>query len=257
MNNSNISKDPRIQTIDIRKISGTDYPELDEALKSGKKMSISDVEDIISPTDDYAPGKKVTMPIEVKKNSDGTYSLQAGNHRLAQKLINGETTIEANVLGDRSGKSLDKIYQLSKNTAGEAKKLNPADFKTSDEWVKANGKTLYHGSDVKINTFDSKKGSQGVIWFTDNSEAIKRGESGAVSSKVINERIATGKKFAGWDEYEKLTLGQIEQMGFDGIKLPTTLSDGTKYNDYVLFGNKTLKTKSQLISEWNKAHGKK
>ncbi len=111
MNNSNMGLSPRIQEIDIRKIIGTDEIELEEALKSGKKMSVDKIEDIIAPTDDFKEGQEVVYPIEVIKNNDGTFNLQAGNHRLAQKLINGEFTIQANILGDRSGKSLRDIWE--------------------------------------------------------------------------------------------------------------------------------------------------
>ena len=44
---------------------------------------------------------KVSMPIEVIKNSDGTYSLQAGNHRVAQQLVNGEKNIVANIVNEK------------------------------------------------------------------------------------------------------------------------------------------------------------
>lgn len=101
---------------------------------------------------------------------------------------------------------------------------------------------VFHGTNDNFQVFNPKKGAQGVIWFTDNVGAIKNGTSGAVGTKNIMERYLTGKNFAGWDEYEKLALDQIEQRGFDGIKLP-----GEDGNNYVLFNNKGIKTKRDLL----------
>jgi len=113
MNESNIGQQGKLQEIPINKISGTDYPELDSALKSGKKLSIDEVTNIIKPTDDYKVGQQVKYPIEVRANNDGTYSLSAGNHRLAQKLINGESSVFAsvqNVPGASTKSQLTDIY---------------------------------------------------------------------------------------------------------------------------------------------------
>lgn len=156
--------------------------------------------------------------------------------------------------------SVSRFIQKGKNLITGAKPLQAdpllteARGKSLEEFVKAQGTPIYHGSNEKINVFSNKKGAQGVIWFTDNPKAITAGESGAQGTKFINERITTGKKFAGWDEYEKFGLGQIQDMGFDGIKLPTKMQDGTPYNDYILFDNKTIKTKSQLTDIWKRAN---
>lgn len=115
LNNSNVSKNPRFQEIDIRKIIGTDYPELDEALKSGRKMTVDEIEQIIQPTDEFIEGQSVVWPIEVSKNSDGTFQLYAGNHRLAQKIINGDFKILANVTNDKSGKTIKEIWEESQS----------------------------------------------------------------------------------------------------------------------------------------------
>lgn len=163
-----------------------------------------------------------------------------------------EKGLKKAITGESEVKGFSNIPKNLEPLAQEALK-----YKNADEFVKSHGTPIYHGSDKKINTFSNKKGSQGVIWFTDNPKPITSGESGAQGTKYINERITTGKKFAGWDEYEKYGLGQIESMGFDGIKLPTSMQDGTKYNDYILFDSKTLKTKSELTDLWNQAHSQK
>jgi hypothetical protein len=77
----------------------------------------------------------------------------------------------------------------------------------------------YHGSNVPIKNFNRKFGAQGVIWFTEDKGKIIKGESGALSSKYIMTVKLTIKKPAGWNEYDKLYLQQIEDLGHDSIKL--------------------------------------
>ncbi len=118
LNSSNLSLDPRLQPIDINKITGTDYAELNAALKSNRKLSLKEAEDMVPATRAYKEGQQIKYPIEVLKSPDGEYHLQAGNHRLVQALVNGDTQILANVKNDRNGKSLADIFN-------EAKKESP------------------------------------------------------------------------------------------------------------------------------------
>jgi hypothetical protein len=92
--------------------------------------------------------------------------------------------------------------------------------------------TAYHGSDVPIKKFDRKYSSQGVFWFSEDKDKILKGESGAVSSKYIMTVKLKVNKTAGWDEYEPLTLDQIEDQGYDSIKLD---------DDWIIFDNKNIK----------------
>ena len=232
------------------------YPESPKLLPVGNKNTIN--------------GATIRLP---ERTSDLTYERQAGKigyknvepvvvksantpqRRVESAPITKQTNISnntgiSNTIAPKSNLSNPSVDKVG-NLINEAKK-----YKSSEEFVKAQGTPVYHGSNDKIKVFSNKKGSQGVIWFTDNPKAITAGESGAQGTKYINERITTGKKFAGWDEYEKLGLGQIESMGFDGIKLPTSMEDGTKYNNYILFNNKSIKSKSQLTDIWKKANKK-
>lgn len=92
--------------------------------------------------------------------------------------------------------------------------------------------TAYHGSNAPIKKFDRKYSSQGVFWFSEDKEKIIRGKSGALSFKYIITVKLNVKKIAGWKEYEPLSLGEIENEGFDSIKLD---------NDWVIFDNKDIK----------------
>lgn len=96
--------------------------------------------------------------------------------------------------------------------------------------------TAYHGSNVPIDKFNSKFSAQGVFWFSDNKKEITSGKSGAASTKWIMTVKLKVNKTAGWDEYDKLGLGQIEDMGYDSIKL---------YDDWIIFNAKNIKVVSK------------
>jgi hypothetical protein len=90
--------------------------------------------------------------------------------------------------------------------------------------------TAYHGSDVPISNFD--RDVTGVFWFSEDKDKIVSGDSGAsVVIKYIMKCNLTINKVAGWDEYERLMLDQIEAMGYDSIKLD---------DNWVIFDNKRI-----------------
>ena len=93
----------------------------------------------------------------------------------------------------------------------------------------------YHGSSSPITKFDRKFSAQGVFWFSENKDKILKGESGAVSTKYIIEVVLTVNKTAGWDEYERLSLGEIYNLGYDSIHLD---------DDWVIFNNRAIKIKN-------------
>lgn len=58
-------------------------------------------------------GKKVDIPIAVKANEDGTFSIVDGFHRAVQVFVNGDKTISAFVEGG-SGKTLKDVFDSIK-----------------------------------------------------------------------------------------------------------------------------------------------
>ena len=90
----------------------------------------------------------------------------------------------------------------------------------------------YHGSNVPIRKFSTEYGAQGVIWFTQDRNKIISGESGALSSNYIMKVQLDVDKVAGWPEYDKLFLKQIEDQGYDSIKLD---------DNWVIFDPKRIK----------------
>ena len=95
---------------------------------------------------------------------------------------------------------------------------------------------VYHGTNQQFDRFDFNKATQGIVWFTDSIDSIKNQEHGGMGNKYIMTRYITINNPAGWDEYEKLGLGQLQDRGYDGIILP----QGDK-TDYFVFSNKNIK----------------
>jgi hypothetical protein len=95
---------------------------------------------------------------------------------------------------------------------------------------------VYHGTNQQFDKFDFKRATQGIVWFTDSPESIEKGEHGGAGNKIIMTRYITINNPAGWAEYEKYGLQQLEDMGYDGVILP----QGDK-TDYFVFTNKSIR----------------
>jgi len=98
---------------------------------------------------------------------------------------------------------------------------------------------VYHGTNNKFSNFSFKNATQGIVWFTDSIDSIKNGEHGGMGSKYIMTRYITINNPAGWDEYEKLGLQELEDRGYDGVILP----QGDK-TDYFVFSPKSISAKA-------------
>lgn len=95
---------------------------------------------------------------------------------------------------------------------------------------------VYHGTDNKFEKFDLSKSTDGGIWFTDNLESIKNHTTGGTGNKYIMTKYITLNKPAGWDEYDKYSIDELINMGYDGVILP----DDEK-TDYLVFHLKSIK----------------
>ena len=92
----------------------------------------------------------------------------------------------------------------------------------------------YHGTSKNFKMFNPKMATMGgIFWFSSDKDKIKKGESGANGYTKIMEVYLSAKNLAGWTEYEPYGLGEIERMGFDGIKLD---------DDYIIFNNNQIKS---------------
>jgi len=126
-------------------------------------------------------------------------------------------------------------------------------FKNS-QVVDDNGMPLvvYHQTNEKFDKFDINKSYTHSFWFTSDKSTIERGETGANNypgkKVIVMEVYLSIQKMAGWDEYDKYDVGELIQMGYDGIQLD---------DDYVVFepnqiksiNNKTFNHKNDNIYE--------
>lgn len=103
--------------------------------------------------------------------------------------------------------------------------------------------TVYHGTNIKFNDFDMEKSVDG-IWFTDNIDSIKNNTTGGVGNKYIMKRVITLNNPCGWDEYDKYSIGELINMGYDGCILPE--DDKT---DYLVFDTKSISLNENYSNE--------
>ncbi len=104
---------------------------------------------------------------------------------------------------------------------------------------------VHHGAGSKFSKFSLKNAPQPIIWFTNNKSSIKAGESGAQGRSHIMDLYVSLQNPAGWKEYEKYGLGQLEEMGYDGAILP----EGSEISGFVFKPNQ-LKAVSNK-GEWD------
>jgi hypothetical protein len=90
---------------------------------------------------------------------------------------------------------------------------------------------LYHGTDKPFSRVDMNKGAQNTFWLTSDLNALKNGERGATSVKVILRCKVKITNPAGWDEYDKYSIDELIGLGYDGIILP----DSDENFDAVVF----------------------
>jgi len=93
---------------------------------------------------------------------------------------------------------------------------------------------VYHQTDSKFDTFSLDHAWDG-FWFTDSLKAIKSKNVGASGGKYTMTRYIALKQPAGWDEYEKYSVGELINMGYDGVILP----HGNRI-DYLVFDPKSI-----------------
>ena len=146
----------------------------------------------------------------------------------------------------------------------EAKK-----YKSADEFVKAQGKPVYHGSKTKIDSFEARQpisapGNFKGIYFAE--DVVEARDYGDVVTDVY---LDIKKPLVGnpYEEYAKthniknqfsVKKADVEkwmkEQGYDGIIRPK----GTQYNlegaEFIVFNPNQIKTKSQLEDIWKQAN---
>lgn len=98
-------------------------------------------------------------------------------------------------------------------------------------------KPIFHVSNYEFDKFDIDETAQGILWFSMVSfdDALEDLHGASINFQrpiYLYECEAIVYKSAGWDEYDKYTLGQLKDLGYDSIILD---------EDLVLFNDSNVK----------------
>jgi hypothetical protein len=197
-------------------------------------------------------GRKVSNIVD-KRLSDQVKPGQSVADFVAESQKKGATPA-----GKKTGTMADRLRTIGADAArrlgnergavgGASQQVHSEPFKkwfgdwqkspeTASKVVDAEGKPaiISHGTNSIFNKVDMKKGAQGVFWFTSDKSSIASGASGAQGTKKVMDLYADIKKPAGWKEYDKYSIDELEHMGYDGVILPE--KDGS-FNGFVLRPN--------------------
>jgi hypothetical protein len=102
---------------------------------------------------------------------------------------------------------------------------------------------VYHSTDSKFEDFSLDYAWDG-FWFTDDLDSLKNRTAGASGGKYILTRYITLKNPAGWDEYDKYSIGELIDMGYDGVILPDP-----GRTDYIVFNPKSISKNIDSLNE--------
>ncbi len=102
---------------------------------------------------------------------------------------------------------------------------------------------VYHSTDSKFEDFSLDYAWDG-FWFTDDLDSLKNRTAGASGGKYILTRYITLKNPAGWDEYDKYSIGELIDMGYDGAILPDS-----GRADYLVFNPKSISKNVDSLQE--------
>lgn len=188
------------------------------------------------------------------------------------------------------GKGGMSIQDVSGGKAGYSNALTQEakKYKSAEEFVKAQGTHVYHGTNAEFDKFDISKATNTQygkgIYFTENPKITKQYGKKTIevyldknSVLTLNEPLSTEqknnlRKVIGKDEWDwsknptgefvwnrlELTHKNPEELlikaGIKGVQHNQQTVNGTNKN-FVIFDESAIRTKSQLTDIWKKAHG--
>jgi len=165
----------------------------------------------------------ITPSKNIKKNQKGETLDDSRRFNIYMQYIKKNIIDDYTVISDNDEIGIYR-KDFDPNNFNDNQSLNESVYK------------VYHGTNDQFDKFDFNKTAQGIVWFTDSIDSIKNQEHGGQGNKHIMTRYITINNPAGWNEYEKYGLQQLEDMGYDGVILP----QGDKI-DYFVFSNKNIK----------------
>jgi hypothetical protein len=264
--------------------------------QKGGQSIIDEAVEILSKRNQERAARKLleapkSIPLKPKEDSSRLFTQEEANALLESMKIKPEPLLLKAPLGDKT----NPILLPNPKAKGEILKSTPlkkADdiliqearkYKTAEEFVKAQGTPVYHGTTEKFDKFDINKAGKSTdsgmfgkgFYFTDNLKEAKtyakRGDKiGEVKDiildikkpYIINSKADIPKINVPNDtieqmrvadkEYSRLFTEKLQQQGYDGVI--DNLTPGKK--QYVAFSPEQIKTKSQLIDIWKQAQSK-
>ena len=159
---------------------------------------------------------------------------------------------------------LTDIWKKANQSAPEQTLINEArKYKSAEEFVKAQGEPVYHGTDANV-AGGLRLGKDGSpIWLSKTESGSERYGKNLIQVNAKNTKLLDETNLAGLKESRRILeesgaksfkdtkfQNALQKAGYDGIRL----GNG---NDIAIFNPNSVKTKSQLIDIWNKAHGEK
>lgn len=244
-----------------------------ESVKSGVKFS--DVptsrrspQDIspnseIEPENNLNPNvRQTTLEIETGEKTDKQIAgiwqrlKQLGDDVVSHRYADGvlHVDVKDGAAKDAVEKQLSGRYAVKTaedRVIDEAVRLSPKQTESPEfrKWFKdskvvddaGEPEVVYHGTDRAFNKFSFKNSGQKIIWFTNDKSAIDAGEIGAAGRGKTMDLYASIQNPAGWPEYHRYGLGELQREGYDGAILRE--KDGT-YSGFV-FDSNQLKSASK------------
>ena len=150
-------------------------------------------------------GKSVREKQDYKENSQQN-----------SRLVDGRRSVRA---GEQPAFSMPETDNQGRKLSKEQQEF----FKDSKVRDKdGNLQVMYHFTNDIFNTIDFKKNAQGLFWFTDGKTALENGDISAPGLKpgkdiITKEMYVNMRKPAGYEEYDKYTIQQLKERGYDGI----------------------------------------
>ncbi|HUT85645.1 MAG TPA: hypothetical protein VMW66_02260 [Elusimicrobiales bacterium] len=101
---------------------------------------------------------------------------------------------------------------------------------------------VYHGTSKEFTEFKTEKTADTLFWFTKDKGKIERGEAGASQKGDIMPVYLSIKKPATFKEYDKFTIDELIQQGYDGLILE---------DDYIAFSPTQIKSATANIGAFD------
>ena len=180
------------------------------------------------------------------------------NHIKSLNILNGYKKTDNFVKRGEKPILIEKEGGISlgeKSSGSSGKKAAGVGGKEKTKRNQANITKIYHSTNQEFDEFDINRTMDNSIWFTDDLNAIKRGEVGAAGRGIIVERFIDEDelKLATGADKDKYLDDELIQQGFDGIKF--SKSEGYSENNYRIFYpeklKKTITDRSDLSENQN------